>query len=175
MDEPAEHATEKTLLEPGEFRLFYDEALPVVYGYFLRRCGGRVDVAEDLTQQTFASALAGLRAGTEVAAPLPWVVAIARRRLVDHWRAETSWRRRLDAGRRMSAGAFAPDLPEPELAVALGRVSSEHRTALVLRYVDDLSVRQIAELMGRSERATESLLVRARSALADEYRELGGG
>jgi len=41
--------------------------------------------------------------------------------------------------------------------------------ALILRYVDDLEVREVAELMGSSVRATESLLVRARASLADSF------
>jgi RNA polymerase sigma-70 factor (ECF subfamily) len=44
-------------------------------------------------------------------------------------------------------------------------VSCRHRTALVLRYVDDLPVREVARAMRRSEHATESLLARARASL----------
>jgi RNA polymerase sigma-70 factor (ECF subfamily) len=43
------------------------------------------------------------------------------------------------------------------------------RTALVLRYLDGLSVAEVAEHVGRSLHATETLLVRARSALRRLY------
>jgi RNA polymerase sigma-70 factor, ECF subfamily len=176
MDEPVQHPTAQPLLEPDAFRRFYDEALPAVYGYFFRRCGGRADVAEELTQQTFASAVAALRSGPPVVAPLPWVVTIARRRLVDHWRSEGATRRRLEAVRTSGDRVVAdPDLPDPTIFAALDRVSPQHRTALVLRYADDLSVRRVGELIGKSERATESLLVRARAALADAYRDVDRG
>ena len=65
-------------------------------------------------------------------------------------------------------------VPEPALVKALGLLSPPHRTAVVLRYVDDLTVRQVADSMGRSERAAESLLVRATAALAEAYREVSG-
>jgi RNA polymerase sigma-70 factor (ECF subfamily) len=41
----------------------------------------------------------------------------------------------------------------------------------MLRYLDDLSVAEVAGLLGKSVRATESLLVRARTALRAAYRE----
>jgi RNA polymerase sigma-70 factor (ECF subfamily) len=41
----------------------------------------------------------------------------------------------------------------------------------MLRYVDDLSVAEVARLLGKSVRATESLLARARTALRAAYEE----
>jgi CubicO group peptidase (beta-lactamase class C family) len=49
-------------------------------------------------------------------------------------------------------------------------VSPAHRLVLVLRFVDDLTVGEIARLIGRSIHATESLLVRARRELVLTYR-----
>ena len=43
-------ATGLRLDDPADFRVFYEDALPRIYGYFLNRCGGVVAVAEDLTQ-----------------------------------------------------------------------------------------------------------------------------
>jgi RNA polymerase sigma-70 factor (ECF subfamily) len=48
----------------------------------------------------------------------------------------------------------------------LGRLSDEHRAALILRYVDDLTVADVATQLRRSVAATESLLARARRHLA---------
>jgi RNA polymerase sigma-70 factor (ECF subfamily) len=54
---------------------------------------------------------------------------------------------------------------------ALQALRGQHRLALVLRYLDDLSVAEVARLLGKSVRATESLLVRARAALRAAYEE----
>lgn len=161
------------LLDAGAFRAFYEETLPSVYGYFLRRCGSSI-VAEDLTQETYATALRTLEGGTSPDNAAAWIVLVARRRLVDHWRRETAHRRRVEAMRvRPSAVVRAPDDPPDETIVrALRCLSAIHRTVLVLRYVDDLKVGDVASLIRRSERATESLLVRARAALAEAYAEV---
>ena len=46
------------------------------------------------------------------------------------------------------------------------------RLALALRYVDDLPVAVVAEHIGRSVRATESILVRARQRLRDQLERM---
>jgi RNA polymerase sigma-70 factor (ECF subfamily) len=51
----------------------------------------------------------------------------------------------------------------------LDRLTPGHRAALTLRYLDDLPVPQVAELLGRTLHATEALLVRARSAFRRQY------
>ena len=55
----------------------------------------------------------------------------------------------------------------------LGELAPQHRAVLTLRYLDDLPVAQVAELVGRSLHATEGLLVRARSAFRRAYTDAG--
>ena len=55
----------------------------------------------------------------------------------------------------------------------LARLPEKHRTVLALRYLDDRSVPECAELIGRTVHATEALLVRARKAFRSEYPEGG--
>ncbi len=55
----------------------------------------------------------------------------------------------------------------------LARLAEPHRTVLVLRYMDDCSVGECAELIGRTVHATEALLVRARRAFKKQYPEGG--
>lgn len=160
------------MADPEWFREFYDEALPVVYGYFLNRCGGRVDVAQDLTQETFMSAVRSMQQGEPIAAPLPWIVSIARRRLVDHYRRQSRERGPRTPDERRNPSVETTTAAEARVIAALDSVSPTHRAAIVLRYVDDLPVREVAEVLGKSERATESLLVRARHALLDAYDEV---
>jgi RNA polymerase sigma-70 factor (ECF subfamily) len=51
----------------------------------------------------------------------------------------------------------------------LGRLGAHHRSALVLRYLDGLPVREVAAHLGRTVGATEVLLVRARAAFRTRY------
>ena len=60
----------------------YDEALPHVFGYLLRRCDDRT-VAEDLTSETFLAAVAH---PPDQPPSVGWLIGVARHKLADHWR-----------------------------------------------------------------------------------------
>jgi RNA polymerase sigma-70 factor (ECF subfamily) len=157
----------------------YDEALPVVYGYFVRRCRDRGTV-EDLTSETFLAAMDAARKHDPPPISVSWLLGVARHKLADHYR------RRHD---RLTVPVA--ELPEPVHETAgvsddwdaeldrmvaesvLSRLAEPHRTVLVLRYMDDCSVGECAELIGRTVHATEALLVRARRAFKKQYPEGG--
>ena len=67
-----------------DFLDLYDEAVPQVYGYLLKRLGN-VGLAEDLTSETFMAGVAAHQRGaTDLSTG--WFVTVARNKLVDHWR-----------------------------------------------------------------------------------------
>ena len=151
----------------------------MVYGYFVRRCGDR-STAEDLTSETFLAAMDAARKSDPPPIAVPWLLGVARHKLADHYR------RRHD---RLTVPVA--DLPEPVLAAVsaaddwdaeldrlvaesvLARLTEPHRTVLVLRYMDDCTVGECAELIGRTVHATEALLVRARRVFKNQYPERG--
>ena len=153
----------------------YDQALPMVYGYFVRRCADR-GTAEDLTSETFLAAMDAARKDDPPPIGVPWLIGVARHKLADHYR------RRHD---RLTV--LMAELPEPVDSVdnwdaeldrlvaesVLTRLSEPHRAVLALRYMDDCSVPECAELIGRTVHATEALLVRARRAFKQHYPEGG--
>ncbi len=162
---------------PRALLALYDDALPTVFGYFIRRCGDR-GAAEDLTSETFLAAMDAARKDSPPPISVPWLIGVARHKLADHYR------RRSD---RFTVPVA--DLPEPvepadkwdaelDRIVAesvLTKLSEQHRTVLALRYMDDRSVSECAEVIGRTVHATEALLVRARRAFRSHYPEPEGG
>lgn len=162
----------------GQLLALYDEAVADVYGYLYRRCSSPT-LAEDLTSETFLAAAAAVARGR---APSPftvgWLIAVARNKLVDHWRRAEREERVLnlvgdenggaadDAWDALLDGALAHD--------ALGRLGPQHRSALTLRYLDGLTVPETAHCLQRSVGATEVLLVRARRAFRHAYESIDG-
>jgi RNA polymerase sigma-70 factor (ECF subfamily) len=153
----------------------FDEALPEVHGYLRRRCGSD-DLAEELTAITFVRATIACGRGQVAEATIPWLITIARNLLVDHWRHRAVAERSLGLieGRPAAADPWSAVLDARRAEELLCRVKPEHRAVLTLRYLDDLSVPEVAAVLDRSVHATESLLVRARSALRREYEASGG-
>lgn len=152
----------------------YRDALPQVYGYLLLRCRS-VAVAEDLTAETFLAAVAApTREASAPEVSVAWLVGVARHKLVDHWRRVAREQRTLAAVQSADEGVDDPWDERVDIQTvhaALAHLSVPQRVALSLRYLDGLPVAGVAEHLGRSLHATETLLVRARSALRRVYRE----
>lgn len=172
MDERRHHADAMPtdeLLDPDRFRTFYDDLLPVVYGFLLRRTGGREDVAMDLAQETFLAGVRALRTGVRVDEPRAWVMTIARRRLVDFYRRQGVRRAvSIPVDPRVIPGWANSDV-EARVFAAFESLPAHYRDVLLLRYVDDLPLDVVAGLIEKTPAATESMLARARAALSAAY------
>jgi RNA polymerase sigma-70 factor (ECF subfamily) len=147
--------------------------MPVVYRYLFRGTAGDVLLAEELTQATFEVAVRAFGRGHHEALEPAWLQTVARSRLIDHYRRTRREERKLTviAGRRQRDVEPPGGIAAADAEGALEALGAEHRLALMLRYLDDLSVAEVARLLDKSVRATESLLARARTALRAAYEE----
>jgi RNA polymerase sigma-70 factor (ECF subfamily) len=156
------------LADATAFRAWYDLVLPRVYGYLYQRCGRDRDLAEELTQQTFVDAVRS-HGRTTTDDPVRWVIGIARHKLADHFRAlerrERGYLRLVARSPEPAVTWLGDHDAEGVLVDALRRLPAAQRAAVTLRYVDDLPVREVAALLGRSDGAVESLLSRGRETL----------
>lgn len=146
----------------------YDAALADVYGYLASRCGSAA-VAEDLCSETFLAAVDAVRRGAVPELTVAWLIGVARHKLVDHWR-------RTEREQRQAAEPPAEHVDDWDVRLdqliarsTLAELGGHHRSALTLRYLDGLPVREVAHCLGRTEGATEVLLVRARAAFRARY------
>ncbi len=144
----------------------FDAHVDEVYRYVHRRCLDH-SIAEDITQDVFVAALA---TGPDELS-VGWLMRSARNRMIDILRRETSLRDKIrllvrDADDHIEdVGAVVEHLAMRD---ALGRLRPEHRIVLMLHYVDDASVAELAAAIGRSYKGAEGLLSRARVALRTE-------
>ena len=184
---PEPYTTEQHLLagaargEPDAVRAFIDAVGPSVYGFVFARVGGDETAAEDLLQETLVEAIRSAGSFRGDAALRTWVCAIARRRLARHYEAE---RRSAVAesglallGAVSTGGRDGGEELErrDEIVRALGRLPAVHRQVLILKYLDDLPVADIAAELGRTAVQIQSLLARARDGLRRLLQEHDGG
>jgi RNA polymerase sigma-70 factor (ECF subfamily) len=122
---------------------------------------GDPDAAADIVAETFARAVVAARAGTLPDWPVPWLLVTSRRLATDRWR-------RLMTGlkvRPLLAHRDDHGIDEAEARVWLSQVcrilGRRQREVIALRYVSDLSDRDIGKVMGISESGVRSLVSRA--------------
>ena len=125
--------------------------------------------AEDLAQETFLKAFAGLhrfRAGTNFAA---WLFRIAHNNFANQRRATARAREPLPEDAAADDAGPAEEAESREalegLARALGRLPPEFRAALLLRAEQGLSFRQIAEALDLTEETARWRVFKARQKL----------
>ena len=153
----------------------YDRAVGEVYRYLRPRCQSDT-VAEDLTSETFLAAVSAVERNAVADLTTAWLIGVARHKLVDHWRRQAREERKLHAIAGGLDGESEPSWDPWDATLEGGRaqqtlasLGAHHRSALVLRYINDLSVPAVAVELGRTLHATETLLVRARIAFRRAY------
>lgn len=154
----------------------YEETSAELFSYVRYRCGSLV-VAEEITGQVYEEAVRQMRASEKVDFGMGWLKTVAHRRLIDHWRRDERWGRVSDALRREvldeARGSIEPGSSD-DIQLALDSLPSRQRAALILRYLDDQSVTEVAEALEIAYSAAESLLARARRSFTDAYEATGG-
>lgn len=151
--------------EPAAVKALYERYLPSLWRYALAQLRGDWHAAEDIVSETF---LAFIRQARKIEAdgrPLgPWLTAVARRKLADHWNAaKKNGSLPADVADAADSQTAAGDAGN-QVAAAMTALDDEQRLVLEWKYLEGLSVRVIAERLGKTEKAVESILFRARKA-----------
>ena len=168
-------AAATTTGNPCVFVDLYERTLTDVYSYLASRVGDRA-TAEDLTQEVFVAGARRVAAGAYV--DLPWLIAVARHKLVDHWRSRAREERKVALVRMSERTRCAEDpvsMDPGAVADVLRNLNPIYRAALVLRHVDGLSVAAVADHLHRSVEATEQVLTRARIAFRGQHHDRNQG
>ena len=158
--------------DPSAFAPLYERYYDRIYLFLLRRTGNP-DVAEDLTSETFIKAMRGLFRYQFRKTPfLAWLYRIAHNTFVSHCRKETV--RSLFRVEKQRAGVSGADTVQPNpseetekkmlketIVQLLQRLKQKDQLLVTLRYFEEMSVREIAQIAGLSEPAASTRLHRA--------------
>jgi RNA polymerase sigma-70 factor (ECF subfamily) len=152
--------------DPNRFGELYEIHFAQVYSFIMRRVGNRA-VAEDLTSDAFRKALENLPRYEWRGAPFAsWLLRIAANAVNDH------------SSRSSREASLPEDAPEPtinpdldttedfaRLLRLVDELPSSQRLVIFERFVEQKSIREIAQRMGKSEGAVKQLQLRALQTL----------
>ena len=165
---PATHAVDTA------FEDLYLQHRGTVFHYLRGYCPDD-DEALDLVAVTFERALVALRGPGLTGPPLPWLLRVARNAAIDRHRRQGTRRRLLSALGRLPERTARPaedEVLEREDDRAFRRrlaaLPDAQRDALALRYGADLTIADVAIVLGKSQDATQKLIEPRARATAGE-------
>lgn len=143
-----------------------------IYAFVRRRLMPRAELVEDLMQEILLAAWQGLPSFRQESSLRSWVLGIAHHKLDDYYRRrilETDLPEEDDESQQLT---LTPDFEEQldsaaqqeRIAETLAGLPEAYSIALLWRYRDEKSAREMAQLTGKTEKAIERLLARARQS-----------
>jgi len=170
-----DHETGERLLieaaqqDPSRFAELYELNFHRVYAYVLHRVHDR-DLAEDLTAEVFHQALANITRFEWRGAPfVAWLLRIAANAIADRFQSAAV--RHETATDTLEQAGDESDIERRAMLFKLvDSLPDDQRLVLVRRFVDQRSIRDIAQELGRSEGAIKQLQFRALEALRAKTR-----
>ena len=167
---------EKRLLEqageydPAVLGRIYDQYSVKIYTYIYHRIGD-ARLAEDLTAEVFLKMLEAVKASAGWKISLSgWLYRIAHNLVVDYFRRQPR-RESLPLDERLMAAQDHPDtrleriLTQQRLRAAVGHLTEDQQQVITLKFVEEMSNAEVAEILGKTEGAVKSLQHRALATL----------
>jgi RNA polymerase sigma-70 factor (ECF subfamily) len=149
---------------------FVSQHTDAIYAYVRHRLSPRTDLVDDMVQDVFVAALGSLAQFRGTSSLRAWLLGIARHKVEDFYR------KQLRAPESLDDESAEPAVETPLQDEAIDRQRAQARTqavlrqlpaqysiALLWRYWENRSVRDIAEATGKTEKAIERTLARARA------------
>ena len=146
---------------PPPFQTLLEEHRVDVYRFLVAAVGRQA--ADDCFQETFLSALRAYPRLRDASNLRGWLLTIATRKALDHWRAEK--RRPIPVERLPEAAAFEQDGRDDALWRAVDALPAKQRAAVIHRYVLDLPYAEVARALGVSEEAARASAYEGRRKL----------
>ena len=170
--EPEEEArlTEQAKTDPEAFGKLYDEFMPAVYGYVMRRVMNK-ELAEDLTSQVFEKALKSIRGLRTGATFKGWLFKIAGDTIIDYYRSKG----RQQEFSLAEAVEMANGKSDNRVAVMtlLDGLPEGYRTPLIMHFLDGMTVEEMAEALDSTPNACYMKVYRATKAFAELLEQHG--
>ena len=157
-----------------EFGQIYDRSVDKIYRFVYIKVNSK-ETAEDLTAETFTRTWkafeASWRKGEPIADPKSFCYRTARNLVIDYYRSKEKERSvSLDSVQLADTSRGIEEITminsDMEMIMkGLSGLKGDYQDVIIWRYLDELSITEISELLDRSEDATRVVLHRAMTAL----------
>lgn len=152
---------------PSSFISYYEQYKNKIFNYFLYRVNFNRTVAEDLTSEVFLKALDHFASFDQSKSFQAWIFTIAHNHLVNHYRVANRETELFDYQHFTQADTKRVEEQQEleRVLQAIHTLDPSDRDILLLRFVDELSNAEIAELLAKDEGAVRTKMSRSLAKL----------
>ena len=158
------------------FSKIYDRYIDKIYRFIFFKVNYQ-EIAQDLTSETFLKGWESFKNGTKIENPQAYLYKTARNLVIDFYR---------EKGKVQIVSADNPLIPDPapnleekamlssdldQIRQALTELNDDYQNVIIWYYLDDLSISEISQMLGRTDDATRVLLHRALKTLKEKLKE----
>lgn len=159
----------QTSQKEEKFISIYKKTVDEVYQFIFLRVGFDESIAEDMTQDIFLDVFKGMNGFKGLCSERTWIFKIAKNKLYDFYRKRYNQTAQLVEIDNQLAEQLSDDKQDIEqymeivfetqaVCDSLNSLPPHYKIILLLKYIDNKSIKQIAEIVHRSPKAIESLL-----------------
>ncbi len=163
--------------DPDAFGKVYDEYINRIYRFIYFKVS-REEEAQDLASETFLRAWQHIQEGKDIKQLSAFLYSIARNLVIDHYRKKMIT---VSAEEADISGILTDEGKQKmkvegtqeyaALLAAMNKMKEEYREVVQLRYIDELSIGEIAEILGKNKGNVRVTLHRASKTLRDVYNQ----
>jgi len=163
--------------DPEAFGQFYDSYIEKIYRFIYFKVSS-TETAQDLTSETFLKVWQSFTEGKKITHLQAFTYQVAKNLVVDHYRQQARTTTVSTDDETSGVTEIADDQPTAEAVVALAgdvehleavlaQLKDEYREIIILKYLDELSTAEIADILGKTKGNVRVLAHRALQTLRE--------
>ena len=159
------------------FKELYQRYSDLLFAFIMIRLDNNNEASSDIWQETWIIAVEKISDFSFKSSVFTWLCAIAKNKISDYYRLNEKHRKTNNEIRNYmdidnEEIEIVDDRTQEDVLAVLANLKDKYRNILLSRYFENKSVEEISLAIGKSYKATESLLTRSREAFRKTFRQI---
>lgn len=161
-----------------KFKEIYTDNFRYIYSFVLSRTCGNEQITEDIVQETFLIAWKQLNYFRRKSSYSTWLCGIAKNKLYEEYRKQVRGSNNVTLDSEISDN-MPSDINVEKIIIneeqrksiieILHKLNPMYRNCLILKYMDECSIKEMANIFGKTPKAIDGILQRAKKSFIFEY------
>jgi len=161
------------------FKVLYLKYSDLLFTYIMHKLSNNQDIAPDIWQESWCIAVEKLNNFQFKSSFFTWICAIAKNKIYDYYR-QTNRQDSFVSTRKFHINIDSEEIDnelidvetQSDVVTVLANLTDEYNYLLKAKYIENKSTDEIATAIGKSYKATESMLTRARDAFRNKFKQI---